>query len=62
MHRGRIAIDGPPAAVFEQRERLLELGLGLPIAVDIAHQLRQAGLPLPAGLLTVPALVQALCG
>jgi ABC-type multidrug transport system ATPase subunit len=61
MHRGRIELDGPPALVFERRERLNELGLGLPVAVEMAHALRQNGIPLPAGLLTISALAEALC-
>ena len=61
IHEGQLALDGPPEVVFEHRDRLLELGLGLPSAVEIAHHLRRAGLPLPAGLLTLQALAEALC-
>jgi len=61
MHAGRIAMDGPPEEILEQEERLRALGLGLPPAVEIAHRLRDKGIPLPPGLLTVKALVRALC-
>ena len=61
MHAGLIVLDGPPREVFEQEERLRALGLGLPPAVEIAHQLREQGLALPPGLLTVEALAGALC-
>ena len=61
MHAGRIVIDGPPAEIFEQEEQLQALGLDLPPAVEIAHRLRERGVPLPTGLLTVDALAGALC-
>ena len=61
MHAGRIVLDGPPWEVFERGERLHALGLGLPLAVEIAHHLREQGLALPPGLLTVDALAGALC-
>jgi energy-coupling factor transport system ATP-binding protein len=61
MHAGRIVMDGPPEEILEQEERLRALGLGLPPAVEIAHRLRDKGIPLPPGLLTVKALVRALC-
>jgi energy-coupling factor transport system ATP-binding protein len=61
MDGGRIAMDGPPERVFEQRERLRALGLDLPQAVEIAHRLRGWGMSLPAGLLTMETLANALC-
>jgi energy-coupling factor transport system ATP-binding protein len=61
MHEGRITMDGPPEKIFEQKERLRSLGLDLPAPVEIAHRLRDQGLPLPADLLTMEALVSALC-
>jgi energy-coupling factor transport system ATP-binding protein len=61
MHEGRIVMDGPPREVFEQRERLRTLGLGLPPAIEMARRLREQGMTLPPGLLTVEALAGALC-
>ena len=61
MHAGQILIDGPPDAVFERREQLHKLSLGLPPAIEMAHHLRQNGIQLPAGLLTVQELAEALC-
>ncbi len=60
MHEGCITLDGPPQVVFEQRERLQALGLGLPFAVEISHRLRGQGIELPRGLLTVEELAGAL--
>jgi energy-coupling factor transport system ATP-binding protein len=61
MHDGQITIDGPPPFVFAFRERLRKLGLGLPLAAEMAHQLRKHGLPLSTGILTIQALEEALC-
>jgi energy-coupling factor transport system ATP-binding protein len=61
MHSGRIVMDGPPDQVFRQGDRLRDLGLGLPSAVQMAHSLRERGLELPDGLLTIQALARALC-
>ena len=53
--------DGPPGRVFEQGERLRELGLGLPFVVEVSHRLRDQGIALPPGLLTIQELAGALC-
>jgi energy-coupling factor transport system ATP-binding protein len=61
MHAGRVAMDGPPEEIFEQEDRLRVLGLGLPPAVEIARRLRDRGMALLPGLLTMEALAGALC-
>ena len=61
MHEGCIVMDGPPEEIFERGERIRPLGLSLPPAVEIAHRLRDRGMRLPTGLLTVEALTRALC-
>ena len=61
MHAGRIVMDGPPEEIFEEGKRLRSLGLDLPPAVEIAQRLREQGMRLPTGLLTVETLARALC-
>jgi hypothetical protein len=61
MHAGRIVMEGPPEEIFEHHDELRALGLGLPPAVEIARRLREMGVNLPPGLLTVEALARALC-
>jgi energy-coupling factor transport system ATP-binding protein len=61
MHGGRVVLDGAPQQFFEQPERLRALGLDLPPIVDIAQRLRGLGTTLPPDVLTVEAMVRALC-
>jgi len=73
MNAGRIVLDGPPQAVFaaagsenDHMGPLLMAGMGLewPFAAEIGERLREQGLPLPTGLLTVEQLaaeLRALC-
>jgi energy-coupling factor transport system ATP-binding protein len=60
LERGRVALDGPPETVFADPDTLRTLGLDLPPAAELVRALRQHFPALPAGLLTVPALVEAL--
>ncbi|HOU15766.1 MAG TPA: energy-coupling factor transporter ATPase [Anaerolineae bacterium] len=60
LERGRVALDGSPEAVFADPDTLRTLGLDLPPAASLARTLRQRFPVLPTGLLTVPALVEAL--
>ncbi len=41
---GRLALSGAPHAVFNQREELHRLGLGLPAVTEAMHRLREHGL------------------
>jgi energy-coupling factor transport system ATP-binding protein len=68
MDAGRIVLDGPPEVVLaaprpegDRTPLLVEMGLDRPFAAEIADRLREEGLLLPAGLLTVEQLVTALC-
>ena len=61
MSEGRIVLDGPPAMVFEQEQSLLAWGLAVPPATEIARLLREHGVAVPPGLLTIDQLASALC-
>ena len=60
MHGGCPVLDGPPESVFEHEAQLRGIGLDLPFAVEFSRRLRDRGLVLPPGLLTVPELAGAL--
>lgn len=61
MNEGRIVAQGPPTVIFAQAAHLESLGLELPPATDIAHQLADLGIPLPTPLLAVGDVARALC-
>ncbi len=61
MEEGKIVMTGNPQEVFNQVEELKELRLDVPMAVEMAHRLRQQGFALPLSVLTIEELVVALC-
>ncbi|MDR3225925.1 MAG: energy-coupling factor transporter ATPase [Clostridiales Family XIII bacterium] len=60
MDRGRVALDGAPAAVFQHAAEIDALGLRLPFVVDLAARLRARGIAVPEGLLTQETLANSL--
>ncbi len=62
MNDGRIVLDGTPAEVFSQTDKLTECALELPQAALLAGKLREAGVPLPEGIVSPEQLVDELVG
>ncbi len=60
LSHGRVALDGPPAEVFSDPQRLFALGLHLPPAAALARALRPAMPGLPPDLLNTTDLLEAL--
>lgn len=60
MDQGHIAMQGTPREVFSQVERLKELHLDVPQVTLLAHELSKRGVDVPAGILTVDELADAL--
>lgn len=60
LDHGRLAMDGTPREVFAQADRLQELGLDVPLSVELGVRLRQDGIALPQAIVTADDLVQAL--
>ena len=54
LHDGRVAVDGAPREVFGDVERMRELGLDVPEAVRVLHELRERGVPVSCSAATVP--------
>lgn len=61
LRDGRFVTEGPPAQVFSRVQELKDLGLDVPLAAEIAANLRDAGVPVPEGIITDDELVVALC-
>lgn len=60
MDRGKVAMQGTPREIFSQVETLQAHSMDVPQITLLAHELKQAGLPLPDGILTREELVAEL--
>ena len=60
LHKGKIAADGTPKAVFSQVELLHNIGLAAPDSVELCWQLNQEGFDLPLDKLNPEECAQAL--
>ena len=61
MDGGKVVMDGSPPQIFENEQRLRELGLELPEAVDIRQHLRRKGFSIPQEVLSISGLASYLC-
>ena len=55
---GQIRAEGTPAEVFDRVADMQEMHLDVPPMTALANALRQEGMPLPAGILTVEDMVR----
>ena len=62
MEKGKIVMTGSPQETFLRVEELRALGLDTPPVVELANQLRSAGVEISPSVLTVDDLVEQLCG
>jgi len=60
LHKGKVALDGTPQEVFSQVEKLHELSLAAPEAVELCWHLNQQGFALPLDRLQPEECAQAL--
>ena len=60
MNDGLVAMDGTPEQVFAQVEKLHELGLAAPDAVELLYGLRRGGMDVPLTAITVEECADAL--
>lgn len=61
MDDGEIVMDGTPAQIFSQVEKLKSLRLDVPQVTELAYELSKAGVPIRNGILTIDELVGELC-
>ena len=60
MDEGSVILDGTPAEVFRDVEKLREVGLDVPLAASLAHRLRARGIPIEGDILNTADLRAAL--
>ena len=60
MNDGSVALEGTPRQVFSRVNEIKALGLDVPPMAELAQTLRDRGLPLPEGILTVSDMVKEL--
>ncbi|MBD9014854.1 MAG: energy-coupling factor transporter ATPase [Lachnospiraceae bacterium] len=61
MDDGKVVMQGTPGEIFSQVETLKKYRLDVPQVTLLAHELKKAGLDLPAGILSIEELVDNLC-
>ena len=62
MNRGKVVMDGTPQEVFSRPEELVEIGLTVPAATQIAMELRKRGIDIPDAIYTTSYLSKVLLG
>ncbi|GKH51623.1 energy-coupling factor transporter ATP-binding protein EcfA [Eubacteriales bacterium] len=60
MDDGKILLDAPPKEVFSHVSLLKQVGLDVPQATEIIHELRRSGINLPDDIITDEECVEAL--
>ena len=60
LHKGKVAADGTPRAVFSQVELLHDIGLAAPDAVELCWELNKEGFDLPLDKLDPEECAQVL--
>ena len=60
MDRGHIVMHGVPKEIFSRVDQLKKYRLDVPQVTLLAYDLKEAGLAIPDGILTIPELVDAL--
>lgn len=61
MDEGNVVLKGTPREIFSQVETLKHYRLDVPQVTLLAHELREAGVDIPEGILTKEELVSVLC-
>ena len=61
MDDGKVVMQGTPGEIFSQVDTLKKYRLDVPQVTLLAHELKKAGLDLPAGMLSIEELVDNLC-
>ena len=60
MEQGHVVMEGTPREIFSQVEEIKKYRMDVPQVTELAYELSKAGYDIPAGLLTVEELVDAI--
>lgn len=61
MDDGKIVMQGTPREIFSRVDELKKYSLDVPQVTLLAHELKEKGVPLSDGILTIDELVDELC-
>lgn len=61
MDRGSVVMQGTPREIFSKVAELKKYRLAVPQVTELAWELKQSGVDIPDGILTIDELVEALC-
>lgn len=61
MDKGKVFLDGTPEQVFSNVGRIRAINLDLPLAVEIAENLRSRGVDVPRDIITNERLADYIC-
>jgi len=60
MDQGKVVMEGTPREIFTHVEELKQLRLGVPQVTELAYELREAGLPIRADVVSTEELVDEI--
>ena len=60
MNHGELILDGEPRKIFEYEDELEKIGLGVPQAASVIHQLRKAGIQIEKECITAKETADAI--
>lgn len=60
MSKGQIVMEGRPKEVFNQVDKIKELGLDVPQVTELAYELRKEGINIPADILEIEEMLNCL--
>lgn len=61
MDDGDVVAEGTPVEIFEDIDKIREVGLDVPPVVDIADRLRKNGINIPKEIISAEEMVEYLC-
>jgi len=60
MHKGAVALEGPPQVVFTHDDQLESMGLGVPQITKLTRSMREKGYDIPMGIITIEEAKKAV--